>query len=154
MQNYNTATNGNSTGKNGNREKLITRGMLITSIALAFVQPILGLSALVGTQMFQHYKKNNDEELRRQVLNDLYSRCEQIKTQMLDQVLDTIETARAASRKNIGDIYARMLEEITAPALEAVGRIESIRTQAGKLQEILDNEIPAVRNAVQRPAGI
>ncbi len=143
-----TSVNSNSMTKSGKREKLITRGMLITSIALAFVQPVLGLSALVGTQMFQHYKKTNDEELRRQVLNDLYSRCEQIKTQMLDQILDTIETAKAASRKNVGDVYARMLEEITAPALEAVSRIESIRTQAGKLQEILDNEIPAIRNAV------
>ena len=130
------------------QEKMIVRGMLIASLALAFVQPVLGLSALVGSQAYQHYQKVNHEDLRRQILNDLYSQCEQIKTQALERILGAIETAKTASKKNIGDVYSRMLEEITAPALETVERIGTIRKQAGELQELLEHEIPAVRNSL------
>lgn len=133
---------------NAKQKKLIARGMLITSIALAFVQPVLGLSALVGTQMYQHYQKSNNEDLRRQILNDLYSQCEQIKTQVLERILEAIETAKTASKKNIGDVYSRMLEEITAPALETIERIGTIRKQTGELQELLEHEIPAARGSL------
>lgn len=130
------------------QEKMIARGMLIASFALAFVQPVLGLSALAGTQIYQHYQKSSNEDLRRQVLNDLYSQCEQIKVQVLERILDAIETAKTASQKNIGDVYSRMLEEITAPALETVERIRTIQKQTGELQELLEHEIPTVRNSL------
>lgn len=138
---------GSKAGKE-KQEKMIARGMLIASLALAFVQPVLGLSALAGTQIYQHYQKSNHENLRRQILNDLYSQCEQVKTQMLERILDAIGTAKTASKKNIGDVYSRMLEEITAPALETVERIRMIRKQTGEFQELLEHDIPTARNSL------
>lgn len=99
-------------------------GVLIASLAIAFVNPVWGLAAFVGLNIVQKNHKKAAEDLRSQVLGSLYGECTEVKRRIMEELSRGIEKAEEESKANIQKIYGEILDSMEAAILEAAKRIE------------------------------
>ncbi len=131
------------------REKLISKGLMIASIALAFVNPVWGLAAFVTTRFFKRSRDNNSEDLRRKVLDELYGECSSIKEKVVEQIAAVIDDAKKNFAKNIGNVYSDMINSMIASIVHFMEQIKQLQMQEELLWAIVEEEIPAIRNLME-----
>ena len=126
--------------------KLLSKGLMLASIALAFVNPVWGLAAFVGTRFFQRSRENSSEDLRRKVLDELHGECSSIKEKVVEQITAVIAEAKENSKKNIGNVFSEMIDSMMDSILNFIEQIKKLQKQEELLQAIVSGEIPAIRN--------
>ncbi len=127
------------------KDKMLSKGMLVASIALAFVNPVWGITALVGTKLYQSYKDKGDNEIRTQVLGSLFAECNQIKNQVLEQVNVVVERIKNESKQNIAHVYDEIIMELMGSVHKMVDSIEEMKKQTECLMEITQKDIPEIK---------
>ncbi|MBR1693266.1 MAG: hypothetical protein IJ711_10925 [Lachnospiraceae bacterium] len=126
------------------KSKMVSKGMLIASIALAFVNPVWGLSAFAGTQLYQKYKERDAEQLRSQILGSLYGDCNQVRQKAVKQIYSVIDVAKKESGDNVGKIYSEIMDSLMDSIYQMVGKLEEAKKRCGILQELALEKLPAM----------
>lgn len=128
------------------RDKLVFRGMMLASVTLAFINPVWGLSALAGSGLYWQYKAKGEEELRAEVLNGIYSKCNEIKKGVVEEIYAAIDKVKEESKRNVSDIYSEMIESFVDSIREMVEKQENLKKHCGILEDILMNKLPGIES--------
>ena len=123
------------------KNKMISKGMLIASIALAFVNPLWGLVGVAGTSAFNLSNNKNLEEAKEKVLAALPNEFNSIKRGVERQIKATIERAKKESCDNVWKVYSEVLDNLMAAIFRYMDQIKEAKEKVGMLQGVLDNEI-------------
>lgn len=123
------------------KNTMITKGMLVTSIALAFVNPLWGLAAIAGTSVFSMSNNKNLEEEKANVLSALPNECNRIKYGVEGQIEAAIETAKKASCDNVWKVYSEVLDNLMSEMFRYLEQIKAAKEKTGILQSILSTEV-------------
>lgn len=123
------------------KNKMISKGMLIASIALAFVNPLWGLAGAAGTSAFTLSNNKNLDEAKAKVLSALPNECNRIKRGVESQIETAIEKAKKGSCDNVWKVYSEVLDNLMAAIFRYMDQIKAAKEKAGILQSVLDNEI-------------
>ncbi len=124
------------------KNKMLSRAMLITSIALGFTNLLWGVAGVVGTEVFTRFNTNkNLAEAKANVLSALPNECNKIKYGVESQIEAAIEKAKKESCDNVGKVYSEVLDNLMTTIFGYAGRIESAKEKADILQSLLNQEI-------------
>lgn len=134
---------------NGDRIQMLSKGMMIASIALAFVEPVWGISALIGSRVWKNYKENDVEAYRRKVLENLYGECNDIKQKIIVQMNGAILQTKESSKNNISRIYSEMIETLMQSIFHAIENIDRIQEHCTVLEEIMKEDIPKIQETLK-----
>lgn len=128
------------------RNKMVSKGMLIASIALAFANPLWGLAGIAGTSAFNLYKNNNLEEAREKVLLALPSECNAIKHSVEKQIEAAIERAKADSCENVWQVYSEVLDNLMKSIMQYTDQIKAAKEKVCIFQGVLGTELQELKN--------
>ena len=123
------------------KNKMISKGMLIASIALAFVNPLWGLAGVAGTSVFTLSNDKNLDEAKAAVLSALFNECNSIKRDVESQIEAAIERAKKESCDNVWKVYSKVLDNLMAAIFRYMDQIKAAKEKTGILQSVLNNEI-------------
>lgn len=123
------------------KNKMLSKGMLIASIALAFVNPLWGLVGVAGTSVFTLSNNKNLDEAKAKVLSALPNECNSIKRGVERQIEAAIEKAKKESCDNVWKVYSKVLDNLMAAIFRYMDQIKAAKEKAGILQSILNNEM-------------
>ncbi len=131
------------------RSKMISKGLMIASIALAFVNPVWGLAAFAGTQFFQRSRNEHSEQLRQRILGGLFQECNTVKEQVIARITQVIEETKERSKQNICKVYSDVMDNLMKSVMDSIEQINVMKEQQEQLRRIADEEIPDVRKHLQ-----
>lgn len=123
------------------KNKMLSKGMLITSIALAFVNPLWGLVGVAGTSAFTLSNNKNLDETKAKVLSALPNECNSIKRGVERQIEAAIEKAKKESCDNVWKVYSEVLDNLMATIFRYIDQIKAAKEKAAILQSVLNNEM-------------
>lgn len=127
------------------KDKMISKGMLMTSIALAFVNPLWGLAGVVGTSVFNLSNIKNMDEAKNRVLCALPNECNTAKRDVENQMELTIEKSKKESCENVGKIYSEVLDHLLTEIFSYVEQMKLAKEKAEAFRDILENGIPEAK---------
>lgn len=139
-------TFGDIDGLNSKRNKMVSKGMLIASIALAFVNPLWGLAGVAGTSAFNLSNNKNLEEARAKVLLALPSECNAIKHSVEKQIEAAIERAKEESCENVWQVYSEVLDNLMKSIMQYTDQIKAAKEKVCIFQGVLDTELQELKN--------
>lgn len=123
------------------KNKMLSKGMLIASIALAFVNPLWGLVGVAGTSAFTLSNNKNLDEAKAKVLSALPNECNSIKRGVERQIEAAIENAKKESCDNVWKVYSEVLDNLMDAIFKYMEQIKAAKEKADILQSILNNEM-------------
>lgn len=123
------------------KNKRISKGMLLTSIALAFVNPLWGLAGIVGTGVFNLSNAKNTKEAKEKVLLALPGECNRLKNDIERQLELTIENAKKESCDNVWKVYSEVLDKLMAEITDYMEQSRQAKERAVVLQKLLESEM-------------
>lgn len=123
------------------KNKMLSKGMLIASIALAFVNPLWGLVGVAGTSVFTLSNNKNLDEAKAKVLSALPNECNSIKRGVERQIEAAIEKAKKESCDNVWKVYSEVLDSLMAAIFRYMDQIKVAKEKASILQSVLNNEM-------------
>lgn len=128
------------------KNKMISKGMLIASIALAFVNPLWSLVGVAGTSVFTLSNSKNLDEAKAKVLSALPNECNNMKRAVESQIEAAIEKAKKESYDNIWKVYSDVLDNLMAAIFRYMDQIKAAKEKTGILQSVLNDEIFEAKN--------
>lgn len=131
---------------NAKKNKMISKGMLIASIALAFVNPLWGLAGVAGTSVFTLSNNKNLDEVKAKILFVLPNECNRIKRDVESQIEAAIEKAKKESCDNVWKVYSEVLDNLMEAIFKYMDQIKAAKEKTGILQSVLNNEILEAKN--------
>lgn len=123
------------------KNKMISKGMLIASLALAFVNPLWGLAGVAGTSVFTLSNNKNLDEAKAKVLFELPNECNSIKCAVESQIEAVIEKAKKESCDNVWKVYSEVLDNLMTEIFRYMDEIQTAKEKVDMLQNVLNNEI-------------
>lgn len=123
------------------KNKMISKGMLIASIALAFVNPLWGLAGVASTSVFTMSNNKDLEEAKAKVLSALPNECNSIKHGVEKQIEAVIEKAKKESCDNVWKVYSEVLDNLLSAIFRYMEQIKAAKEKTDILQGILDTDI-------------
>jgi len=132
------------------KHKLLSKGMLIASIAMAFVNPFWGLAGIVGTSIFNRSHSKDAEEAREKVLSTLANDCNTIKLNVESQIETAIENSKRESCENVWKVYSDVIDNLMAAILNYMEQIKHAKDKVAALKKILDVDIPETKNTLNQ----
>ena len=128
-------------GPQTTKNKRISKGMLLTSIALAFVNPLWGLAGIVGTGVFNLSNAKNAKEAKEKVLLALPVECNKLKNEIERQLEITIENAKKESCDNVWKVYSEVLNKLMAEIADYMEQSRQAKEKAAVLHKLLETEM-------------
>lgn len=129
------------------KAKNFSKGTLVASVALAFVNPALGLSALIGSRVYGHYKvKETENETRKVILESLQSDCAEIKKNVIANINSEMENIQKTTAENLNNVYKKVLDSLVNVILETVAKVEESKKESEKISELLNVTIPDIED--------
>lgn len=123
------------------KNKMLSKGMLIASIALAFVNPLWGLAGVAGTSAFTLSNNKNLDETKTKVLSALPNECNSIKHGVESQIESAIEKAKKDSCDNVWKVYSEVLDSLMIAIFKYMDQIKVAKEKVSILQSVLNNEM-------------
>lgn len=124
-----------------NKNVMISKGVLFTSIVLAFSNPLWGLVGVGANVYLSNNNKNNLDKAKANVLSALSNECNSIKYGVERKIENVIEKAKKESCDNILKVYSDVLDSLMVVMSGHMDQIKAAKEKASILQSVLNNEI-------------
>ncbi len=129
------------------KKKKITKGVFVASIALTLFHPVMGISALVGSKLYEKKKLNpimNDTE-KVAVLSEIFDNCKEIQRSVIETLTSEIEKTSMQAKESAKNIYSQVLEEVSLHIKKLALDLDLAKQNKEKLAEIVNHTIPQIR---------
>ena len=129
------------------KKKKITKGVFVASIALTLFHPVIGISALVGSKLYEKRKLNSvmtDAE-KSSVLSEIFDNCKEIQRSVTDTLTCEIGRTSQQAKEIAKNIYSQVLEDVSIYIKKLGYDLELAKQNKEKLAEIVNHTIPQIK---------
>ena len=120
--------------------KKLSKGMIVTSVALAFVNPALGISTLIGSRIYNNYRTQETEsEARKTVLDGLLSECADLKKEIVAYMSNELSNTQQKTSESLERVYSEIINSLVKAICAAIKEIEKLKKELNMIFELLNN---------------
>ena len=120
--------------------KKLSKGMIIASVALAFANPVLGISTLIGSRIYNNYRtQETEKEARNTVLEGLLAECADLKKNIVSQISNELSVTQQKTSDALERVYGEIINSLIKAICAAVDEIEKLKKELDLVSELLKN---------------
>lgn len=139
----------NEIDKKAKSNKTFSKGMIVASVALAFIDPVLGISTLIGSRIYNNYRtKETENEARKTVLDGLLDECSALKKSIVTQITNELEHTQQMVTDNLEKVYDEIIKSLIETICAAVDQIEKAKKEFELISNFLNSEICIIEKSM------
>lgn len=129
------------------KKKKITKGVFVASIALTLFHPVMGISGLIGSKIYEKNKLKpvmNDTE-KSAVLSEIFDNCKEIQRSVTETLTSEIEKTSQQAKETAKNIYSQVLEDVSLHIKKLAFDLDLAKQNKENLVEIVNHTIPQIK---------